>query len=443
MKLIIQGRKPLKGEVIIRGAKNSGFKLMIASLLGKTPTLLSNMTKAGETKISFSIIKNLGGKIEFKGEHTVKIDPLGIKKSQIPFGVGKESRASTLYIPALLYHFGQAKVPWPGGDKIGLRPLDRHLEGMKKMGLEIKIERDWLKVSVKSRPQATTYRFLKNTHTGTDTLLMLAAFAQGETVLKNAALEPEVDDLIALLNKMGAKIKRVEPKTIIIKGVKKFKGTEHVVMSDRNEAVTFACVALGTKGAISIFNVRPNDLTAFLEKLEEVGGKIELGVNEIKVEYQRELKATKVETQPHPGFMTDWQSLWLTLMTQARGKSTVIERIYPSRFQAAHYLKQMGARIRFFNPQVENPEKYYEFNPETDRKEYFHAAEILGPTKLKGAEVCAGDIRTGAALLLAALMAEGKTTICEAEKVFRGYEILDLKIQNLGGNILRVKGKKC
>ena len=210
-------------------------------------------------------------------------------------------------------------------------------------------------------------------------------------------------------------------------------------MPDRNEAVTFACAALGSKGAVSIFNVRPQDLTAFIKKVEEIGGKVELGVDEMKVEYQKELKATDIETQPHPGFMTDWQSLWLTLMTQARGKSSIIERVYPNRFQTATYLKQMGARIRFFNPEVSNPEKYYEFNPESDKKEYFHGAQILGPTKLKGVEACAGDIRTGAALLLAALMADGETTICEAEKVFRGYENLDVRLQNLGGNILRVK----
>ena len=438
MKLIVQGGKPLKGEVVVRGAKNSGFKLMIASLLGKTPTLLSNLTKAGETKISSSVIKGLGGKIRLVGEHSLEVDPRGLKKQQIPFGVGQESRASTLFIPSLLYHFGQARVPWPGGDKIGLRPLDRHLEGMEKMGVEIKLEDDWLEAKVKGRPQGAKYCFSKNTHTGTDTLIMLAVFAQGETVLTNAALEPEVDDLIALLNKMGAKIKRVEPRTIVIKGRKTFRGVEHVVIPDRNEAVTFACAALGTKGAVSIFNVNPWHLTTFTNKVKEIGGKVELGVNEMRVEYKEELKAAKIETQPHPGFMTDWQSLWFTLMTQARGKSEIIERIYPNRFQAAHYLEKMGARIRFFNPAVKDPEKFYEFNPEADKKEYFHGAKILGPTKLKGAVVNAGDIRTGAALLLAALMAEGETTIDEAQKLFRGYEALDVRLQNLGANIFSV-----
>ncbi|MFH1601826.1 MAG: UDP-N-acetylglucosamine 1-carboxyvinyltransferase [Candidatus Shapirobacteria bacterium] len=439
MKLIVQGGKSLKGDVVIRGAKNSGFKLMIASLMAKAPSVLNNITRAGETKISSSIIKNLGGKIEFKSEHSVKIDPRRLSKAEIPFGVGKESRASSLYIPALLYRFGKARVPWPGGDKIGLRPLDRHLEGMRKMGLVIKADHDWLMVKAPKGVKGATYRFAKNTHSGTDTLVMLSAFAQGETVLENAALEPEIDDLIDFLNKMGAKIKRKKPRTIISQGVKEFGSVDYSVMPDRNEAVTFACAALGTKGAVSIFNVRPGDLDTFINKILEIGGKVELGKNEMRVEYQKELKSVKIETRPHPGFMTDWQSLWFTLMTQARGKSTIIERIYPNRFQTANYLKNMGARIRFFNPVIENPAEYYDFNPDTDQKEYYHGAEILGPTALHGVEACAGDIRTGAALLLAALIAQGKTVICEAEKVFRGYENLDIRLQNLGGNILRVK----
>jgi len=439
MKLIVQGGKPLKGEVVVRGAKNSGFKLMIASLLGNSPTLLSNLTKAGETKISSSVINSLGGKTKFIGEHSLEVDPRGLKNHQISFGIGKESRASTLFIPSLLYRFGKARVPWPGGDKIGLRPLDRHLKGMEKMGLKVSIKDKWLEVKVDKRPEGTRYRFAKNTHTGTDTLLMLSVFAKGETVLENAALEPEVDDLIALLSKMGAKIKRIKPRTIVIKGVTKFKGVEHVVIPDRNEAVTFACAALGTKGAISIFNIRPENLTTFVQKVKEIGGGVELGVNEMRIEYKGELKATKIETQPHPGFMTDWQSLWLILMTQARGKSTIIERIYPDRFQAVNYLKEMGARIRFFNPEVKDLKKYYEFNPEVDKPEYHHGVDILGPTTLKGMDTCpAGDIRTGAALLLAALIAQGETTICEVEKVFRGYEALDERLSSLGGNILRV-----
>jgi len=440
MKLLIQGGRPLEGEVLVRGAKNSCFKLMIASLLGETPSVLSNVTKAGETKISFSIINQLGGEIKFIGEHSLRINPRGINKSVIPFGVGKESRASTLFVPPLLLRFGKAKVPWPGGDRIGNRPLDRHFKGMRVMGIKIKSDEKWLYFELEnSRPRGCVYRFVKNTHTGTDTLLMLAAFAEGETVLENAAQEPEVDDLIEFLNKMGAKIKRVAPRKIVIKGVKKMRGSQHIVIPDRNEAVTFACAALGTRGAVSIFNIRPGDLTAFIDKVREAGGKVEIGVNEMKVSYTGNLKATKVETAPHPGFMTDWQSVWSALMTQARGKSVIIERVYPNRFQALEYLKKMGAKVRFFNPQVKNPEKYYEFNLDTDSPEFYHGAEIWGPSPLRGGTVDASDIRSGAALLLAALMSKEKTVITNAERICRGYENIDQRLIGLGGKILKVK----
>lgn len=439
MKLVIQGGAPLRGEVLIRGAKNSCFKLMIASLMGKTPSVLSNIAKAGETKISFSVINHLGGKIKFVGGHSLRVNPQGLNNWVIPFGVGKESRSSTLFVPALLYRFGKVKVPWPGGDKIGARPLERHFEGMSKMGVKIIVDKKWLSFTIDGRPQCCSYRFAKNTHTGTDSLIMLASFAEGETVLENAAQEPETDDLIEFLNKMGAKIKRVKPRTIVIKGVKQLKGAQHTAIPDRNEAVTFACTALGTKGSISIFNIRPKDLTAFTDKIKEIGGEVEIGVNEMRVGFKDRLKATKIETAPYPGFMTDWQSLWFALMTQARGKSIIIEKVYPSRFQVARYLKEMGAKVEFFNPKVENPKEYYEFNPENDSPEYYHGVKIWGPCKLEGSVVDASDIRSGAALLLAALTARGKTTINNAEKICRGYENIDQRFISLGGKIMRVK----
>jgi UDP-N-acetylglucosamine 1-carboxyvinyltransferase len=442
IKFHISGGKPLKGEVVVRGAKNAGFKLLIASLMADGKSKLSNITKAAETKISESVIKNLGGKIDYIGGHTIEIDPSGLKSWVIPYGIGKESRASTMFVPSLLYRFGEAKVPWPGGDKIGARPLDRHFEGLEKMGVVIKLEGEWVTFKINKKLAGCQYRFAKNTHTGTETLILAASFAKGETVLENAAQEPEVDDLIEFLNKAGAKIKRTNPRTIVINGVTKFKPTEHQIIPDRNEAVTFACAALGTKGHISIFNIRPKDLTAFTDKLAEIGAEVKIGVNEMEVKYKDGLKATTIETTPHPGFMTDWQSLWFTLMTQARGKSTIIERVYPSRFQYVDYLIKMGAKVKFFNPEVTNPNHYYNFNLDTDKPEYFHGADILGPINLKG--ICAevNDIRAGATLTLAALIAEGESVISGAEKIERGYENLDVRLANLGGSIKRIRENK-
>jgi len=442
IKFHISGGKPLKGEVIVRGAKNAGFKLLIASLMADGKSKLSNITKAAETKISESVTKNLGGRISYIGSHTIEIDPSSLKSWEIPYGIGKESRASTMFVPSLIYRFRKARVPWPGGDKIGARPLDRHFEGLEKMGVTIKSEGEWIIFEAKKRLEGCRYRFSKNTHTGTETLIMAASYAHGETVLENAAQEPEIDDLIEFLNKIGAKIKRAGPRTIVINGVSKFKAAEHQVIPDRNEAVTFACAALGTKGHISIFNIRPKDLTAFTDKLLEIGAEIKIGVNEMEVKYKDRLKATTIETTPHPGFMTDWQSLWFTLMTQARGKSTIIERVYPSRFQFVDYLIKMGAKVKFFNPEVTDPNHYYNFNLDTDKPEYFHGANILGPISLKGINAEVNDIRAGATLTLAALIAEGDSIISGAEKIERGYENLDVRLTNLGGSIKRIRENK-
>jgi len=438
-KFIIEGQRPLRGEVVIRGAKNSGFKLLIASLFGETQSLLSNMTKAGETKITLSLIKYLGGGFRWVGGHSVLINPSGVKRFRLPLGVGRQTRATTLFAPVLLYRFGRAIVPWPGGDRIGRRPLDRHLAGLKKLGVTIKEGDSFLEFSAPKGLKGAYYRFAKNTHTGTDTMIMAAAWAEGETILDNAATKPEIDDLIVFLNEMGAKIKRVAPRTIKIKGQKKFRGAKHIVVPDRNEAVTFACAALGTKGEIDIFNINPNHLYFFIKKLREIGAYLEIGVNEMKVAFRNKLKSAAVETYLYPSFMTDWQALWTVLMTQAWGKSVVIERIFPFRFQFVPALQKMGAKIKFFQPQVENPDAYYNFNPEDDAPEFFHGIRIFGPNRLKGAEMEVNDIRAGATLTLAALMAEGKSVLHQAEKIDRGYENLAGRLRQLGGKIIRVQ----
>ncbi len=437
-RFIIEGGIPLKGEVIIRGAKNSGFKLLISSMFSDNTCMISNLTKAGETKIALSVIKYLGGKYEFIGDHSVQINSRHLQKYTLPQGVGKESRASTMFAPALLYRFGEANLPWPGGDKIGNRPLDRHLEGFRSFGVKVEEGEKEIKFKVDKKVKGCHYKFSKPTHTGTDTMIMMASWAEGETILENTAQEPEVDDLIDFMNKMGPDIKRLSPSVIRIKGVKKFRSARHLVIPDRNEAVTFACAALGTKGSISIFNIEPLHLIEFNNMLIHAGAKIEIGVNEMKVSFEDILSPTNIETKPHPGFMTDWQALWAILMTQARGKSSIIERVYPSRFQYTQELNEMGARIKLFNPQVDDPREYYYFNPNTDSPDYYHGAYIYGPTKLKGTQMTVNDIRAGATLTLAALIAEGKSTILEAEKIDRGYEELDARLTNLGGRINRI-----
>ena len=437
-KFLIEGGYPLKGKVSLLGAKNSSFKLMIAGLLSNEESLISNVPQIGDVKVVLEIVGTLGGKIKKINAHSYSVSGQGISFFKIPQILGKKSRSSCMFIGPLLGRFGQAYLPYPGGDKIGRRPIERHLEGLKSMGVEIGDANGFFRAKVK-KLKGCSCSFPKNTHTGTEVMMMAAVLAQGKTILKNAAQEPEIDDLISFLNKMGAKIKRVKSRTIEIEGVKKLHGATHRVMFDRNGAVTFACAALATKGDIFVKNAKRKNLTAILEKLKEIGAGVEIKKSGIRFFYQGSLQATDVVTKPHPGFMTDWQSLWTVLMTQAKGRSIVHEAIFENRFGYVPYLQKMGAKIEFFNPKVKNPKGFYNFNLEDDRPDYFHALRIYGPAILKGDIISIPDIRAGATLTLAALTAQGKTVLSNIEHIDRGYENLDGHLRSLGAKIKRVK----
>lgn len=435
-KFIIKGGNSLKGEVTLCGAKNSGFKLMIAALYADEPSAIRNFSKIGDTFSTGEIIKSLGGQVNFGENHVVEVSGEGLSKNQITERQGKLSRAATYFIGPFLYHFGEAIIPNPGGCKIGRRPLDRHLEGIKALGAQIKVTEDFYQINTKEL-KGVRYEFPKNTHGGTDIMIIAAAGAKGKTILENAAAEPEVDDLIAFLNKMGAKIKRAKPRMIVIEGVKEFKPAEHSVMPDRNEAVTFACAALATKGEVFVKDANPKFLVAFLDQLEKVGGGYEIKKNGLRFFYKKQLTPCNILTRPHPGFMTDWMGVWSVLMTQAKGESVIHETIFENRFAFTKGLKKMGAKIELFNPFVPNPEVVYNFNWEDNRPEYFHAAKIFGPTKLKGAQQEITDVRAGATLILASLAAKGKSELTGVELVDRGYEKLDERLKKLGAEIKR------
>ena len=344
---IIQGGKPLKGAVRLGGAKNASFKLMIASLLCKGETRLLNFSKIADVEITKMILKKLGVKIRSAGERTLFIDSSNLNNYKVPYNLGLASRASAMFIGPLLFRKKNAIVPMPGGDKIGKRPLDRHFEGLKVLGARVEFKNGLFKVSAENL-KGGYYKFPKNTHTGTENLIMTAAGAKGKTVLDNAAQEPEIDDLINFLNKMGARIKRVSSRTIRINGVSSFKPAIDKIMPDRNEAVSFAVAAIASKGDIIVENARVKDLRAFLNMLDVVGGGYEIGNYGIRFYYKQKIKAAKIITKPHPGFMTDWQPLWAILATQSYGISIIIEAIHVSRFQYVPFLQQMGAKIEFF-----------------------------------------------------------------------------------------------
>lgn len=436
-KYIIKGGKPLKGVVRIGGAKNSSFKLMIASLLADSQSRLLDISSIGDVDVTKEVIKKIGGRIESPGEGTIFINPASLKNYCIPAALAYKSRGSIIFAGPLLSRFGKAVIPFPGGCRIGERPIERHLKGLEALGVKVAIKDNSISLSA-PRLSGGRYRFSKNTHTGTETLIMVAAKAKGTTILENAALEVEVDDLIDFLNKMGAKIKRLPSRKIVIKGVKKLRGVVHKAIPDRNEAVSYACAALATKGDIIIENAREDHLKTFLRKVKEIRGKYEIGPYGIRFWTDRPLRASNITTRPHPGFMTDWQALWATLMTQADGKSEIIETVYENRFSYLKDLVKMGARVEFFNPQVKNPDSFYNFNLKDDKKGNFHGVKIYGKTALKGMDLKVPDIRAGATLVLAALTAKGKSTLLDSGHIQRGYEDLDGRLRKLGADIKRI-----
>lgn len=436
-KFIINGGAKLRGSVRLGGAKNASFKLMIATLLTQGESRLLNIPHISDVEIARKIISQLGGKVRRSGERMLVIDTSKCQSFTIPAEFGSESRASTMFVGPLLAKFNKAIVPLPGGDKIGARPLERHFNGIKALGATVETMGSMVRIEA-PQLRGTEYKFEKNTHTGTETLLLTSVLAKGRTVLRNAALEPEVDELIAFLNKMGAQIRRQPERIIEIIGVDKLKPTIHKVMPDRNEAVSYACAALATKGDIIIENAESDHLQAFLAKIEEIGGGFEVGDFGIRVYYKGKLNATDVVTRPHPGFMTDWQPLWSVLMTQAHGESVIHEAVHNNRFHCVEDLIQMGAQIELFNPKVENPKDFYNFNIKDDKPEYKHAARIYGPKSLSGKDISVHDLRAGATLVLAALIAKGKSTLSEISHIDRGYENLDGRLIDLGANIKRI-----
>jgi len=437
---IINGGKPLKGEVSIRGAKNASFKQIIASMLTNETVLLNNVPQISDVKITTSIAKSLGCQITQTGEHSLELNTSKITSSTVPSGTGEKSRTSFMFVAPLLARTGTAIVPAPGGDKLGDRPLDRLFDCFSQMNIKVSETENNITFNT-DKIIGTHYTFTKPSHTVTEVIIMTASLAEGETIIDNAALEPEIDDLILMLNQMGAKIQR-DPqnnKKIIIQGVSKLNGTEHDVVCDRNEIVTFACAALATKGSVSIFRVKPNVVQTFLETIEKMGAKVKTGNDEIYVEWVKPLTNIDIETGPEPEFMTDWQAIFSVLLTQTVGCSSIIERVYPSRFQHIENLKKMGVKVNFFNPEIKNSDEYYQFNKESDRPEYFHGVKIYGPTKLKPADFNISDLRAGASATVAALTASGESVINGVEYIERGYEKLAERLWSLGANIEYIK----
>ena len=432
----IIGGTPLKGAVRLGGAKNASFKLMIAAACGEGESRLLNMSKIGDVDVTFKTLEAIGAKCSRPGHNTVYIVGNGLSTDTIPNFAGEKTRAATLFAGLLLNKKGRAIIPLPGGCALGERPLERHLDGFRAMGATVTSNDHGIEMTATDGLHGTTYRFEKKSHTGTEALIIAATLAKGTTVIENAALEPEIDDLIEFFCKMGSSIKRLGD-SIMIEGVSKLHGATHHVMPDRNEAVSYATMAIATKGDIIVEGAVQAHLTSFLAKLDEIGGKYEVAPYGIRFYYDHPLVATDLVTAPEPGFMTDWQPLWTTMMTQAKGVSQVVEAVTQHRLAFATQLNQMGAKIEYFDPAPPNPSVFYEFNyPEITT--YPHAVKVTGPTSLHGASMIVPDLRGGATLVMAAIMATGESVIDHIELIDRGYELFDEHLHNLSANIQRI-----
>jgi len=419
--LKIFGQGKLNGIVEISGAKNSALVLLAASLLTNERIVLQNVPRLTDIEKMANILRNLGVKIVEKN-NKLEIDSQNISIKELPYELVNGLRASFFCIGPLLSKFGEAKVPLPGGCNIGSRPIDEHINGLKALGAEILIEEEIVKANIKgdkSRLIGTHIKLKCPSVGATETLIMAASLAEGRTTIENAAREPEIQDLCQMLNKMGAKIYDSGKEKIIIDGVNELCGCSHKVIPDRIEAGTFLIAAAATSSSITISPVIPNHLEAVTNKLQESGSKITIKGNSITINCNK-IKGVDIETAPFPGFPTDLQAPFTTLMAIANGESKITETIFENRMNHVHLLNKMGANIKL-NKNI---------------------AHIKGVKKFKGMDLVGSDLRSSAALIIAGIIAEGTSTISGLEHLDRGYENFESKLKFLGIKITREFNKK-
>lgn len=419
-KILITGGKPLYGTVKISGAKNAALPAMAATLLTEDKVVLYNVPFVRDVQTTGQVLNELGCYADLSqlaSDHSCAIAAQNITSCEAPYELVKTMRASVLVLGPLLARFGMARVSLPGGCAIGARPIDLHIKALEKLGAEIAIEHGYVEARSPQLKGAEIF-FDRITVTGTENLMMAAALAEGQTVLNNAAREPEVVDLADLLRAMGAKIDGDGSSTIRIQGVEKLHGAEHTIIPDRIETGTFLVAGAISGGEVQIRACRADHLSAVLEKLEEAGVVIERqSPSQLKVTVPHGLKARDATTIEYPGFASDMQAQYMALMTQAEGTSIVTETIFENRFMHASEMIRMGANIKI----------------EGNR------AIVLGKTQLTGAKVIASDLRASASLVLAALAAEGETLIDRVYHLDRGYERIEEKLRELGAGIRRIR----
>ena len=415
-KLRIAGGAVLEGEVRISGAKNAALPILAGALLTEEPVTVANVPHLQDITTTIELLGRMGASVTIDEKMRVEVDASSITELSAPYDLVKTMRASILVLGPLVARFGRADVSLPGGCAIGARPVNIHVAGLQAMGADITIEGGYIRARA-GRLKGARLVLDTVTVTGTENLMMAATLAEGETVLENAAREPEVVDLANFLNSMGARIEGAGTDKIVVQGVKRLSGTSYEVLPDRIEAGTYLVAGAITRGIVRVKNTRPDHLDAVLAKLSEAGAKVGVGDNWIEVDMRgRRPKSVDVRTAPYPAFPTDMQAQFAALNTVAEGVGTIIETIFENRFMHMLEMRRLGAEIRLEG----------------------NTAIIHGVEKLNGAPVMATDLRASASLVLAGLVAEGQTDIERIYHIDRGYEAIEEKLLQLGASIRRV-----
>ena len=414
-KLKINGGRRLVGEVRASGAKNAALPIIAAGLLTTDEVILHNVPDLADVRTMGKLLRGMGVVCERLDESSVRINASAVTSTEAPYELVKTMRASVLTLGPLVARFGAARVSLPGGCSIGARPVDQHIKALKLMGAAVDIDHGYMNSKSRRLKGARIVTDMV-TVTGTENLLMAAVLADGVTVIENAAREPEVVDLAECLNKMGAKIEGAGTPVITVHGVERLHGAEHSVVPDRIEAGSFLIAGIVTRGDVLVTHCVPAHMDVLLAKLREAGADIVTGPDWVRARMTERPRAVSVRTMPHPGFPTDMQAQFMTLDVLAEGTSSITETIFENRFMHVPELQRLGARISISD----------------------HTAVVEGVEKLSGATVMATDLRASASLVIAALAAEGESTVDRIYHLDRGYEHMETKLRALGADIVRV-----
>jgi len=417
-KIVVEGGNRLVGSIPISGAKNAALPILAAALLPSGPSTFKNVPQLADVKTMAKLLRMLGWTVDADKTTFTIAPPTGKKKPKLeaPYDLVKTMRASVLVLGPLVARYGRARVSLPGGCAIGARPIDQHLKGLQALGAKVTLDHGYVEVEAK-RLKGATILLDMPTVTGCENLMMAAVLAKGRTVIENAAREPEVEELATVLNKMGGRIQGAGSPLITIEGVDDLHGIEHAIMPDRIEAGTFAVAAAMTRGDVLLEGARPEHLEAVIAKLRACGVTVAADAGGIRVRGTGEIHAVDIVTQPHPGFPTDMQAQFMVLACMAKGQSVIKEMIFENRYMHVPELGRMGADIVIDG----------------------RTAVVRGGTKLTGASVMATDLRASASLVLAGLVAQGKTEVLRVYHLDRGYEAIEKKLRAVGAKIKRAK----